>query len=193
MFRLGLTGSIATGKSTVLKMFEALGAKSYDADDVVHALYQNEAVAPLQRVFPDAIVDQTVDRKALSQILAKNPERLAELETIVHPLVRAKMNEFTQNMQEQDISLAVYDIPLLFEAGHHQNLDAVAVTYCEEPELRRRAMLRPGMTHEKLNTILKRQMSQDEKLQLAKFSIFTNQPFEHVQQDVAQIFAQCTQ
>lgn len=193
MFRLGLTGSIATGKSTVLKMFAALGAKTYDADQTVHDLYQNEAVAPLRDAFPDAVVEQKVDRAALSRILAQHPERLATLEAIVHPLVRAKMDEFTTLMTSEAAALAVYDIPLLFETAHHEHLDAVVVTYCEEAEIRRRAMLRPGMTPEKLDAILKRQMSQEQKLELAQFSVFTNQPLEHVEQDVAAIFAQCIQ
>lgn len=191
MFHLGLTGSIATGKSTVLKMFAARDIPIYSADDAVHALYQNEAVAPVAALFPGTNVDGHIDRAILAQKLIDNPQRLAELEAIVHPLVREKMLAFLQKAAEDGVDLAILEIPLLFETGADYTLDAIAVTTCADAEQRRRALSRPGMSVEKLQTMLARQMPQAEKKARADFVIDTGTSLEDTEAEVDKIIATC--
>ncbi|MCB1516247.1 MAG: dephospho-CoA kinase [Hyphomicrobiaceae bacterium] len=193
MFRLGLTGSIATGKSTVLEAFKALGAQIYSADQAVHDLYEGEAVGPVSEAFPGTFREGKIDRTALSAQLVGHPERISQLESIVHPLVRRRMRAFSDEAAASGAAIAVFDIPLLYETGQGSDFDAVAVTFCDEQEQRRRALLRPAMTDEKLQTILSRQWSQDQKRAAADFAIDTNQSFAAVEQQVANIFRACTE
>lgn len=174
MLRLGLTGSIATGKSTVLNTFAELGVPVFSSDDAVHALYRGEAVAPVEAAFPGVTADGQIDRQALSAILVAQPERIKALEAIVHPLVRNKVAEFLAASEAEGAPLAVVDIPLLFESGHNYGLDAVAVTTVDPVIQRARALARPGMTVEKLQTILARQMPQDDKRKRATYIFDTS-------------------
>lgn len=177
MLRLGLTGSIATGKSTVLKAFAALGVPVFSSDDAVHALYRGEAVGPVGAAFPGTIKDGEIDRQALSKILVGQPERIKALEAIVHPMVRDRIAAFLKASEEL-AALAVVDIPLLFESGHDYGLDAVAVTAVDPAIQRQRALERPGMTVEKLETILARQMPQDDKRKRATYIFDTSGTIE---------------
>lgn len=176
--KIGLTGSIASGKSTLLKAFAAHGVPVFSADEAVHALYRGAAIDPVGAAFPGVVVNGEIDRAALSAQLIAHPARLAELEAIVHPLVRARIAAFLAAAERQGAPLAVVDIPLLYEGGHDYGLDAVIVAVAEPAELRRRALGRPGMTVEKLETILARQMPQDEKRRRADYVVDTTGPIE---------------
>lgn len=191
LFKLGLTGSIATGKSTALKEFSALGHATFSSDDAVHALYSAEAVGPVGDHFPEASDGTRIDRDALAEVLVKSPERLQELEAIVHPLVRQKIAEFVDHAAQSGAELAIVDIPLLFESDHDYELDAVAVTFCTPDEQKRRALARPRMTEDKFRTILAGQMPQDEKQRRADYSIDTNGSFAETSAQVAEIAADC--
>lgn len=192
MFKLGLTGSIATGKSTALKGFADLGIPVFSSDDAVHALYKAEAVRPVEAVFPGVTTDGIIDRQKLSAILVAHPERLKSLEAIVHPLVRARINRFLEEAAASGAKLAVVDIPLLFERGVDWGLDAVAVTVVDEAEQRRRALARPGMTVEKLDAILARQMPQAEKRARADYILDTARGIDSMRADVAAIVGKLT-
>ncbi len=98
---LGLTGSIATGKSTVAKMFAKRNIPIYDADKAVHELYADDAVAPMRALFPDAIIDGKIDRAALSKQVLGHPENLAKLEALIHPMVQQKMHQFLDQAAEK--------------------------------------------------------------------------------------------
>lgn len=185
MFRLGLTGSIATGKSTALRAFADLGIPVFSSDDAVHDLYRAEAVPPVEAVFPGVTTDGAIDRGKLSAILVAHPERLKSLEAIVHPLVRARIERFLAAAEASGAKLAVVDIPLLFERGIDWGFDAVAVTVCDEAEQRRRALARPGMTVEKLDAILARQMPQAEKRARADYILDTGASIDSTRADVA--------
>jgi len=185
MLRLGLTGSIATGKSTALSAFAQLGVPVFSSDEAVHQLYAGEAVAPVGALFPGVARDGVIDRAELSRQLLAEPEKLAQLEAIVHPLVRAKMTEFLDSARESGAKLAVVDIPLLYETGFDYGLDKVAVTWCPPAIQRERAMRRPGMTVEKLEAILARQMPQDEKKKRADYLFDTGQPVAAVRAQIA--------
>jgi dephospho-CoA kinase len=176
--KLGLTGSIASGKSTLLKAFAAEGVPVFSSDEAVHALYRGEAVGPVGAAFPGVVRNGEIDRAALSAQLVEKPDRLTALEAIVHPLVRARIKAFLAAAEQRGAPLAVVDIPLLYEGGHDYGLDAVIVTVAEPTELRRRALNRPGMTVEKLETILAHQMPQDEKRKRADYVVDTSGPIE---------------
>lgn len=178
MLKLGLTGSIATGKSTVLNAFGALGVPVFSSDEAVHELYAGEAVAPVGAAFPGVVRDGKVDRVALSAALVADAARLAVLEHIVHPLVRRRIADFLAEAERGGAPLAVVDIPLLFETGYDYGLDKVVVTVCDEAIQRERALRRPGMTVEKLNTILARQLPQAEKRKRADIVFDTSGPVE---------------
>jgi dephospho-CoA kinase len=174
MWKLGLTGSIATGKSTVLKAFADLGVPVFSSDDAVHELYRGEAVPLVERLFPGVSHKGEVDRAALSQRLLAEPGRLKELEALVHPLVRKRVAKFLSEVESTGAPIAVVDIPLLFEGGFDYGLDRVAVTMAELETYRKRALARPGMNVEKLDAILARQMPQDEKRKRADYIIDTD-------------------
>lgn len=176
MWKLGLTGSIASGKSTALKEFAALGVPVFSADDAVHELYRGEAVPVVEALFPGVSHNGEIDRKALSARLLEAPQRLAELEAAVHPLVRARIGKFLAGAEAAGAKVAVVDIPLLFETGFDYGLDRIATTWAPDEEIRARALARPGMTVEKLEAILARQMPQDEKRKRADYVIYTTGP-----------------
>ena len=175
MLKLGLTGSIATGKTTVLNAIAALGVPTFSSDEAVHRLYDGgAAVEPVGEAFPGVVVDNRIDRSRLSTQLLQAPERLRELEAIVHPLVRAEIRKFLAEAEEGGAPLAVVDIPLLYENGVDWGFDAVIVTAVDEAEQRRRALARPGMSVEKLDAILARQLPQAEKIRRADHVIDTS-------------------
>lgn len=176
MWKLGLTGSIASGKSTVLKEFAALGIPTFSSDQAVHELYRGEAVPVVEGLFPGVSHNGEIDRAALSKQILAAPERLKELEAAVHPLVRARIGRFIADAENSGAKLAVVDIPLLFETGHDYGLDRVIVMQVKDETLRERALARPGMTVEKLDAILARQMPQDEKRKRADYVIYGEGP-----------------
>lgn len=184
MLKVGLTGSIATGKSTVLGFIAAEGVPVISSDDIVHKLYAGPAVAPIARFFPGVAKAGHIDREELSRRLLLEPHRLKELEAIVHPLVRNEIAYFFKAAEGRSDLLAVADIPLLYEGGFDYGLDAVIVTAVDPGEQRRRALKRPGMTGEKLDAILARQMPQAEKLAKADHVIDTSGSLEATQRAV---------
>jgi len=187
MLKLGLTGSIATGKSTVLRAFADLGVPTFSSDEVVHELYEGEAVPAVRDVFPDVIHGGKVDRRMLSARLIARPGDLKTVEAIVHPLVRQRISAFLRNAAEKRAPLAVVDVPLLFESGYDYGFDAVAVTVVDEDTQRKRAMVRPGMTVEKLDTILARQLPQAEKKRRATYVFDTSGPVAETQEKVREL------
>ena len=141
MKRVGLTGSIATGKSTVLKAIAAEGVPVFSSDEAVHELYAGEAVPLVDALFPGVGSTGTIDRNELSRRLIAEPHRLAELEAVVHPLVRKRIARFLDEAESAGAKLAVVDIPLLFESGHDWGFDEVWVTAVDPAEQRRRFAL----------------------------------------------------
>ena len=161
-WKLGLTGSIGMGKSTTAAMFRDESVPVWDADATVHKLYAKggAAVLPIGQEFPDAIVDGTVDRDQLKQIIAKDAGVLPKLEAIVHPLVAADRAEFLDTNKAE---LVVFDIPLLFETGADRWLDSVLVVTCPSEVQAKRVLDRGTMSSEQFQMILSRQMPDAEK------------------------------
>jgi dephospho-CoA kinase len=187
MIIVGLTGSIGMGKSTTAALFADEGVPVNDADRVVHELYRLEAVAPIARLFPDAIVNGIVDRARLSENLAKNPAKFKELEAIVHPLVRDKERAFLDQQSALGHALVLLDIPLLFETGGEKRVDRIVVVSCE-PELQReRVLARPRMTEEKFQLILSRQVPDAQKRARADYIIDTGHGIDSARAQVKTI------
>lgn len=180
MIVLGLTGSIGMGKSTVARMFAEEGAPSFDSDAAVHALYApgGAAVAQVGAAFPGVVRDGAVDREALSARVVGDAAALRRLESIVHPLVRAAQGEFLEASRAAGAKCVVLDIPLLFESGGATLVDKVVVVSAPADLQRERVLARAGMTEEKFESILARQVPDAEKRARADFVIDTSGPFE---------------
>src|SRR5262245_10453104 len=127
MFILGLTGSIGMGKSTTAQLFADEGVPVHDADAVVHRLYNGEAVSLIEKAFPGTTADGRVDRVKLGQAVLNDPVSLRKLETIVHPLVHKSEKEFLTAAKTRGATVAILDIPLLFETGAEGRTNAVLV------------------------------------------------------------------
>ncbi|MDO9416801.1 dephospho-CoA kinase [Pararhizobium sp.] len=187
MIVVGLTGSIGTGKSTTAAMFRELGIPVNDADQVVHMLYENEAVPAIEAAFPGSIRNGVVDRAELSRQLAVDPARFKELEAIVHPLVRQKEIEFLDTHRAAGARMVVLDVPLLFETAGLDRVDAVVVVTCDPAIQRQRVMARPKMTEEKFNLLLSRQMPDAEKRRRADYVIDTGHGFDSAREQVRSV------
>lgn len=173
MIVLGLTGSIAMGKSTAAAMFRRLGVAVDDADRTVHRLLApgGAAVAAIARAFPGVVVAGAVDRPALGTRVFGDDGALRDLEAILHPLVRDRRLAFLAAERRRGARLAVVDIPLLFETGAERGCDAVAVVSAPAFLQRQRLERRPGMTPARIAAILGRQMPDGEKRRRADYVI----------------------
>jgi dephospho-CoA kinase len=186
---IGLTGSIGMGKTETAKMFARLGVPVYDSDAAVHRLYEKGggAVAEIAKAFPASVVDGKIDRAKLTSIVTTDKAAFKQLEQIVHPLVARDQLKFLDDNASTE--MVVLDIPLLFETGGHARMDAIVVVSAPAHIQRARVLERPGMTEEKLDHILSRQMSDEEKRAKAHFVIVTDkgldQAFEQVKMVVA--------
>jgi len=189
MIVLGLTGSIGMGKSTTTAMFADLGALVWNADDAVHRLYApgGAAVDPVGAAFPGVIVDGAVDRTRLAEALGRDETAFRRLESIVHPLVAEGRVGDLEAARAAGAKLAVLDIPLLFETGGDAHVDAVVVVTADPDIQAERVLARPGMTRERFEAILARQLPDAEKRARADFVIDTGRGLEAARADVAAI------
>jgi dephospho-CoA kinase len=187
MVILGLTGSIGMGKSTTAKLFAEAGVPVYDADAAVHMLYEGEAAPAIEVAFPGATVDGKVDRNKLSARVVRDPAAMERLEQIVHPMLGASRQKFLHDAERSGAPVAVVDVPLLFETGGENRVDAVVVV-TTTPEIQRQRILeRPNMTDEKLDAILARQMPDAEKRQRAHFVVDTSHGLDPVRKRIRDI------
>eukprot|EP00892_Ulva_mutabilis_P001980 jgi/Ulvmu1/11783/UM008_0197.1 len=188
---LGLTGSIAMGKSTVASMFVDLGIPVLDSDATVHELYQagGAGVPAIRSLFPDVIKEGAVDRAALSRHVVgpDNAAAMEALESCIHPLVSQARQDFLDRSAEEGQPLVVLDVPLLFEAGLQAAVDAVLVVSAPATVQRQRALLRPGMTPDKLDAILARQVPDEAKREQADFTISTDKDTNFTRVEIAEL------
>ena len=187
MFVIGLTGSVGMGKSTTARLFAEQGVPVHDADAVVHRLYEGEAAAAIEAAFPGATSHGKVDRGRLAALVLDDPAALKRLEAIVHPLVQAAEQKLLAQAQARGEKVAVLDIPLLFETGGDQRVDAVVVTSAPSEMQQARVLARPGMTWEKLEAILRKQMPDAEKRRRADFVVDTSRGIDAARAQVGAI------
>jgi dephospho-CoA kinase len=173
MLVVGLTGSIGMGKSTVAARLRALGIAVCDADAEVHRLYDGAAVAAIEAAFVGTTDGATVDRQKLAAALLADPGGFKRLEAIVHPLVVAAERTFLNEEAARGATLAVLEVPLLYETGGERRVDCVIVCSAPAAAQRARVMQRPGMTAEKLQQVLARQTSDGDKRARADFIVDT--------------------
>jgi dephospho-CoA kinase len=191
VLRIGLTGGIATGKSYCLKKFAALGVPVIDAD-----ILAREVVTPgssalhliLARFGPSVIApDGSLDRPVLASIVFSDRTARADLESIIHPEVYRRVNEWFAN-QPAGVRFAIADIPLLFETGHEHDFDAVIVVACEPFEQLRRLIERDGLPEEAARARLAAQWPIGEKVARADFVIRTDGTFDETERQVREVF-----
>lgn len=176
MIVLGLTGSIGMGKSTAVRIFQTMGFSSHASDEAVHSLLDlgGEAVSDVLKAFPDVVRHhengaQSVDRKKLGALVFSNESKLKTLENILHPMVIQKQTDFLKDCLQNEQQLIVLDVPLLYETKGEERCDAVLVVTTSNAEQKKRVLERPGMTEEKLNAILSRQIPNEDKIKRADF------------------------
>jgi dephospho-CoA kinase len=186
-FVLCLTGSLGMGKSTAARFFAEEGVPVHDSDAVVHALYEGDAAALVEQAFPGSTADGKVDRSKLAAFVLNDEAALARLEAIVHPLVGKARDQFLAEQAAAGASVALLDIPLLFEAGLEGCCDAVVVVSTSADQQRMRAMERPGMTEDKLAAILAKQMPDAEKRRRADFIVDSSGDFDATRAQVRDI------
>ncbi|MGE0338815.1 MAG: dephospho-CoA kinase [Xanthobacteraceae bacterium] len=193
MILLGLTGSVGMGKSTTAQMFVEEGVPMFDADAAVHQLYAGEAIPLIEQAFPGTTANGTVDREKLSQQVVGKPEALARLERLIHPLVGKLRAEFLKDAEASGAKAVLLDIPLLFETGDPSKFHAVIVVSAPAQVQRARVLARPGMTPEKFEAILKRQLPDSEKRVRADFVINTGEGLQSARMQVKELLAEVLQ
>jgi dephospho-CoA kinase len=188
MFVIGLTGSIAMGKTTTAQLFAESNVPVHDADATVHRLYEGEAVAAIEAAFPGTTKDHKVDRAALGQRIVGNADALKRLEAIVHPLVRQAEIRFLENAANTGSKVALLDIPLLYETGGDKRVDAVVVVTAPADMQRARVSER-GIDPAQLESLLARQMPDAEKRRRADFVVDTSRGIESARAQVQDILS----
>lgn len=175
MIVAGITGSIGMGKTTAGDMLRHMGYPVHCSDAAVHALYDTygAAVVPIASLFPEAYEKKTakINRKKLGALMWEDEEIKAQVEAIVHPLVRGSQDEFCRRQRAQGHRLVFLDIPLLFETGAEARLDFTICVTAPFLVQKQRLMARPGMTEDKLDAILSAQMPDIEKRRKADFVV----------------------
>lgn len=187
MIKIGVTGSIATGKSTLLEAFGKVGVPVFSADQAVAELYAGDAVNEVEALFPGVSTAGFVDRAILFKKLAADPSGFERLEALVHPLVREKIAHFLAEAEDNGAAVAVVEVPLLFESGFDYGFDRIAVTHVSDALQRERVLARPGMTVDKMETILARQLPQADKMGRADYLFNTEQPRSVIDMQVAEL------
>lgn len=188
MFVIGLTGSIGMGKTTTAQLFAENNVPVYDADATVHRLYEGEAVAAIEAAFPGTTKNHKVDRSALSQRIVGNADALRRLEAIVHPLVRHAETQFLEKARNTGAKVALLDIPLLFETGGDQRVDAVVVVTAPA-EVQRARVLERGIDPAQLEALMARQLPDAEKRRRADFVVDTSRGIESARAQVQDILS----
>jgi dephospho-CoA kinase len=190
MFVIGLTGSIGMGKSTTARFFSEAGVPVHDADATVHRLYEGEAAPAIEAAFPDTTLGGKVDRAKLAARVLGDKSALRQLESIVHPLVRESERRFLFDAERNGAPVVVLDIPLLFETGGDERVDAVVTVSAPADVQRARLLERAGMTEEKLEVLLANQLPDEEKRRRADFVVDSSRGFDAARAQVAEILRQ---
>jgi len=180
MLVIGLTGGMGMGKTSAAAHFRGRGIAVFDADAYVHQLYEGAAVPAIAAAFPGVVHEGRVDRTLLAKEVAGAPERLRQLEAIVHPMVVAAEIDFLRAQEEQGARLAVLEIPLLFETGAETRTDVTIALSASEAVQRERVLARPGMSEEKFEALSARQFSDAERRASADYVVDSGTSLENM-------------
>jgi dephospho-CoA kinase len=186
-FILCLTGSLGMGKSRTASFFTEQGVPVYDSDATVHTLYAGEAAPLIESAFPGTTSDGQVDRTKLAACVVGDSAAMARLEAIVHPLVAKARDAFIIQAQARAAPVVLLDVPLLFETGGERHCDAVVVVSAPLDVQRRRAFERPGMSEEKFDALVGKQVPDAEKRRRADFVVDSSQSYDHARAQVRDI------
>lgn len=176
MILIGLTGGIGMGKSTAARLLRGMGFPVHEADRAVHMLLRKggKGVKPVAKLFPESVRRGRIDRKILGRLVFGHPQKLKQLENILHPLVRAAEEEFLRKARRKKARAVILEIPLLFETGAEKRCDAVLCASAPAALQKKRVMARPGMTKKRFKAILKRQISDGQRRKKADYVIPTD-------------------
>ncbi len=187
---IGLTGSIGMGKSTVASFFAEHGIPVWDADKSVHDLYQKGALGyeAIAKLVPEAAAgSHSIDTGVLSDAIQKDFTLLKKIEALIHPLVANHRAAFIEKLEKP---IALFDIPLIYELGNQDQFDVIVVVDAGAEIQRKRVLARPQMTEQKFETILSKQMPNDEKTKRADFVVDTSTTLQETATQVSTIIEQ---
>jgi dephospho-CoA kinase len=187
MLIIGLTGSIGMGKSTAATRFRAHSIGVFDADAEVHRLYLGPIAPEVERTFPGTVVEGKVDRSKLFAQLIAAPEKFRDLEAIVHPRVFEAERQFLQAEHARGAAMAVLEVPLLFELGREECVDATVLVSASAEAQRQRVLARGEMTEAKFEAIVARQLPEHEKRERADFVVETAGTVESCNRQIDQL------
>ena len=189
MIILGLTGSIAMGKSTAVKMLRDLGCQTQDADLIVHNLLNenNNVIKSIELIFPNVVKNNIINRQKLGNIVFASDKNLKKLEAILHPLVEIEQIKFLQKNAAAKIEISVLEVPLLFETGIYKKCDKNILITASVDIQKQRALKRSGMTIEKFNNIIAKQMPDYQKRKMADYIIDSSNGIDSVLTNLKEI------
>jgi dephospho-CoA kinase len=195
MLRVGLTGGIATGKSTVGAMFVELGCHLIESDQITHQLFEpGQAVyAAVVKQFGNRILalDGTIDRRILGDIVFKDPQARARLNSMVHPAIIQRQQEWLQDMEGQDPhGIAIVDAALMIEVGTYKNYDKVIVVTCSPEMQRGRLRARSALSEDEIESRIRSQMPNEEKIKYADFVIDNSGSIQSTHVQVETVYRQ---
>ena len=175
MIKIGITGGIGSGKSTVCKVFKVLGIPVFEADQVARQLMNSDAKVRIQLIslFGSTVylADQTIDRTFLSAIVFNNPSLLAALNSIVHPAVR---NAFDDWCKDQQSPYVLHEAAILFESGFYKLMDKTIAVAAVESERVQRVMKRDNTSEQQVRQRISNQWTDEQRVKLADFVISNN-------------------
>ncbi len=183
-FVLGLTGSIAMGKTTVSEMFKELGVPVWCADSAVKDLYEPKAegTRKIKKFLPVAVDENGVNKEILKNLIHKDNKILKEIENLIHPLLQKSKEKFIQ--QNNMKPLIIFDIPLLFEKNQEKNFDAVLLVTASEKTQKKRALARGKISSEDFDLIKRNQLTEKNKLKRSSFVFNTDKPIKETKVEV---------
>ena len=185
MYKLGLTGNIGCGKSSVSEILEENGFAIVDADKIARGIYNyDDIMLEMKKNFPSAIVNNTVDRAILANIVFSDRKKLNLLNEITHKKIRSLMEEEINYYEKNDVKVVVLDVPLLFEAGFDKMADFIVVVICDLEEQINRIIKRDGIKREDAINRINSQMSQEEKMKRADFVIDNSKNKDELKKNV---------
>lgn len=194
MLRVGLTGGIGTGKTTVGRMFVDLGCRLIDADRIAHELLEPDQ--PVHDLVVEAFgagvaTAGRIDRKKLGAVVFNDPSRREQLNRLLHPVIIRKQDEFLARVEAEDShAVGIVDAALMIEIGTYKRYDRIIVVTCPPAEQKRRLMARSGLTAEEAESRIRAQMPAEDKIKFAHYVIDTSGSLEETRRQVARVFAE---